>query len=137
MPFTAPTGMSQISVPVAICLDPSHPKFTQKRVPFTAPSGMPQISVPVAILLRTITSKIYTKRGCRLWHPLGCPRLMYLLPFCLEPSHPKFTQKWVPFTAPTGMPQINVPVAILLRTITSKIYTKIGAIYGTHWDAPD
>jgi hypothetical protein len=35
------------------------------------------------------------------------------------------------------MPQISVPVAILLKTITPEIYTKKGVVYGTPWDAPD
>ena len=33
------------------------------------------------------------------------------------------------------MPQISVPVAILLKSITPKIYKEKGTVYGTHWDA--
>src|ERR1700738_4350536 len=84
-----------------------------------APPGMPQICVPVAILLKTITPEIYIKKGCCLWHPLGCPRFAYLLSFCSKQSPPKFTQKKVWFTAPPGMPQISVHVAILLKTCTN------------------
>src|ERR1700738_1746396 len=198
--FMAPPGMPQIRVPVAILLKTITPEiyitkgvvygtpwdapdlrtcchFAQtnpprnlhkKKVLFMAPPGMPQICVPVAMLLKTITPEIYIKngvvdgtpwdapdqrtcchfaqnnhprnlhkKGCRLRHPLGCPRSAYLLPFCSKQSPPKFTQKRVSFTAPLGMPQISVPVAILLKTITPEIYTKKGVVYGTPWDAPD
>src|ERR1700738_3660539 len=105
----------------------NHPRnLHKKRVLFMAPPGMPQISVPLAILLKPITPEIYIKKGCCLWHPLGCPKFAYLLPFCSKQSPPKFTSQRASFTAPPGMPQICVPVAILLKPIPPEIYIKKG-----------
>jgi hypothetical protein len=97
---------------------------------------MPQISVPVVILLKTITHKIYTKKGCRLWNPLVAPDQRTCCHFA-QNNYPRNLHKKVSFMTPLGMPQINVPVAILLKTITHEIYTKKDVVYGTPWDAPD
>src|ERR1700738_3569591 len=129
--------MPQICVPVAILLKTITPEiYIKKGVVYGTTWDAPDMRTCCHFAQNNHPRNLH-KKGCRLRHPLGCPRSAYLLPFCSKQSPPKFTQKRVSFTAPLGMPQISVPVAILLKTITPEIYTKKGVVYGTPWDAPD